>query len=660
MRAVSPKSPAVTPPSPSPVWLRPWFFPLLIILAVVGVYGNTLRVPFVFDDAGAVVNNTSIRQLWPLKVPLTPPSDGSTATGRPVLNFTYALNYALSGLDGWSYHATNILLHTLAALTLLGLVHRTLRQAKCHVIRDTSPGAGWLAGWIALLWAVHPLLTETVSSIAQRTEGLVGFFYLFTLYAFSRAADSARPGRWFFLSVVACLLGMGSKEVMVTAPLVVLLYDRTFVAGSFAEAWRRHRRYYASLAATWLLLAWILLGAGGSRGTSAGFGFGMTPWTYLLTQCEALIIYLKLCFWPHPLVLDYGMPVVTSASEVVLQGLGLLALLAGTVWALVRRPVLGFAGAWFFLILAPSSSVVPLVAQTMAEHRMYLPLLSVLALAMAALYRWLGARAGWVLGAWIVVLAGLSVARNHDYRSALVLWTDTVEKRPHSERAHTNLGLELQRAGRIDEAVASYRRALVLKPAHVSAHYQLGLLWLEQGRVDDALVSLQTAVRLAPGHADAQLALGNALVRAGRADEAIEAFRASLRVVPAADAYFNLGVAQENAGREAGAIAAYEAALQVQPGLAAAQERLARLHVAAGVRAARAGDAARAIPQLEAAVRLRPASVEAQANLGNAYFMQGRVADAIACYEAVLRLRPGDRGVRENLELARETLRQGK
>ena len=249
----------MAPVSPRNSFLVAWFTrfaPLVLVLAIALVYARSLQVPFIFDDADAVQRNPTIRRLdaWAI---INPPADGSTTTGRPVVNVSFALNYALSGEAVWSYHAFNVAIHALTALALFGLLRRTF------VALDPSAASfpPVLAALVALLWALHPLQTETVICIAQRTEALCGLFYLLTLYAFARAG--AEPNhdsrRWLGISVAACLIGMATKEVMVTAPLVVLLYDRTFFARSFAAAWRQRRGFYIALAATWLLLAYLVL-----------------------------------------------------------------------------------------------------------------------------------------------------------------------------------------------------------------------------------------------------------------------------------------------------------------------------------------------------------------------------------------------------------------
>jgi tetratricopeptide (TPR) repeat protein len=570
----------MAPVSPRNSFLVAWFTrfaPLVLVLAIALVYARSLQVPFIFDDADAVQRNPAIRRLdaWAI---INPPADGSTTTGRPVVNVSFALNYALSGEAVWSYHAFNVAIHALTALALLGLLRRTL------VALDPSAASfpPVLAALVALLWALHPLQTETVICIAQRTEALCGLFYLLTLYAFARAG--AEPNhdsrRWLGISVAACLIGMATKEVMVTAPLVVLLYDRTFFARSFAAAWRQRRGFYVALAATWLLLVYLVLQNSGSRGVAAGFGLGVSPWSYLLKQAEALVLYLRLSVWPHPLVLDYGTAVPSALVEVAWQGVAVLVLLGGTIWALVRRPVLGFVGACFFLILAPSSSFIPLITQTVAEHRMYLPLAAVIAGFGFGFVRRCGAWALWFLAVLIPVLAGATMARVADYRDAITIWTDTTTHAPNQARAWTHLGAAYVAANRPAEALAPLDRALAINPADHTARRNRALALLALGRADEAAVIFADLPAREPGEAAEYFALGNAFARDGKFPEAVAAYTRT--------------------------------------------------------------------------VALDPAHVAARANLGNALLVSGRAREAIAAYEAALQLNPGDRGLLENLAIARE------
>lgn len=608
--------PAPAPTVPRPASLPPAALGVLLVAAVFLAYANVLTAPFLFDDLSAVVTNPTIRRFG---TALAPPADGTSVTGRPLVNLSFALNHAVSGLQPWSYHALNIAIHASAALALFGLARRTLARHS-----DAGEAAA-LAVVLALLWALHPLQTESVSLVSQRTESLCGLFYLLALYAFARAMESATPRRWLAGSVAACFAGMASKEVAVTAPLLVLLYDRTFSSGSVSAAWQLRRGYYVALACAWLLLAWLVLGSGGTRGDAAGLGLGVSSWEYLLKQCEAVVLYLRLSVWPHPLIVDYGGAVVTSWTDVWWQGLVVLSLLAATAWALVRRPMAGFLGAWFFVILAPSSSFVPLVSQTVAEHRMYLPLAALLALSLQAVAARGGTRLtlgiGLVLG---LAAGGLTFARNRVFHDELSLWTDTVAKAPANMRAHNNLGIALDEAGRAEEAA----------------------------------VHFQAAVRLAPHDADAQLNLCSVLVRLGRAAEALPHGEKAVALRPgSAGAQLNLAAALAALDRPAGAAVHYEEALRLDPQAVDVARPLAAAHRELGNRAAAAGDLDAAIARYRRAVELEPGQIAARNNLANALLMSGRLTEAIELYRAILRERPDDARVRGNLARALELTR---
>ncbi len=550
----------------------------LVFVAAWAVYFNSLWAPFIFDDSSAVINNPTIRKLWSWDV-LSPPGEGNGVQSRPLINLTLALNHALGGAEPWGYHLFNVLVHAAAGLVLFGLVRRTLLQAPL--------AARWgaaslpLALTIALLWTVHPLQTESVTLVVQRTESLMGFFYLLTLYAFVRGVETgaAHPRRWQALAVFFCLLGMASKEVMVSAPLIVLLYDRTFVAGTFRGAWESRRPLYLGLAATWLLLAWLVWTSGGQRGVAAGFGLGITPWTYALTQCRAIVHYLRLVFWPHPLILDYGSPVVQNPLDVAPQALLLLLLAGGTLVALRRRTAAGFAGAWFFLILAPSSSVLPLVAQTIAEHRMYLPLAAVLAVVVTSLHRWLGQRCLYLCAAVAVGFGGLTVRRNHDYRSALAIYEETVRQNPWNSRAYSNYCHHLVRAGRVREAIAGYELLLRTLPRSAKIHYSLAnALARTTGRTDDAETHFRAAIKLQPDSALAYDGFGRFLAQTGRLTEAIATYQRALQLdANYAEAHANLGAALLLDNRPAEAKIHLETALRLNPALTDARDNLAKL-----------------------------------------------------------------------------------
>lgn len=632
---------------------------LLVLAALLTAYANAWNVPFIFDDLTAIRANASIRDLsQPATVLFPPTATGDTVEGRPILNLSFALNYAISGTAVWSYHAFNLGIHFINALLLLGIVRRTWPRLEPQPARRQF--ILLVSGGLALVWALHPLQTASVTYLSRRVESLAALFLLLTLYAFIRGATMRQdesvteaprmqrraPIVWFGVAIAACLLGVATKEVAAAAPLVIFLYDRTFLAGSWARAWRERSSVYLGLAATWIALA-ILILLSPDRGGTAGFGTGVSPWHYLLTQCTALVHYLRLAIWPQPLVFDYGNALVTSPGQVGLQGIAVVTLLVLTVLALRFRPVLGFFGAVFFLLLAPSSSVIPIATQTIAEHRMYLPLFPVLAVAALGLTRINRTAALLVLPLAALVGGGLTFARNTYYRSEVSIWADTVAKRQDNARAHNNLGNALIRAGRAAEALPQFAAAVQLDPTSAESRSNLATALARDGQAAEALDHFAAATALAPAVPEIHYGFGMALLRAGRVNAGRDELRQAMALDPTnAEIPYQLANALALTESTTEARALYEKALALDPNHAAAHNHL-------GLLIAQSGGLEASIPQFEAALRIRADYPEAHANLGNALLRLGRTGRAIPHLEAALRLRPDMRGVREALEQAR-------
>jgi Flp pilus assembly protein TadD len=577
------RSEKIAPAKPS-FWDSGWF-PFvaggLLVLAALAAYHNSFSGPFIFDDELWITKNPTIRHLWPIWPVLSPPP-GLIFQGRPVLNLSLAINYALSGTGVWGYHALNLAIHITAGLALFGIVRRTLRRP---VMRERFPTGAGLAFAVAAIWMLHPLQTESVTYVIQRAESLMGMFYLLTVYCFVRGTDSPASGIWYVLSITACLCGMATKEVMVSVPLIVMLYDRTFVAGSFREAWRQRWRVHLGLAGTWLELGYLMSGIGG-RG--AGFGLGITGWTYALTECPVVVRYLWLAIWPHPLTLDYGGDVVKSVAEAAPYALILVVLVAGTVIALWRWPIWGFAGAWVFGILAATSSFVPVAFQPMAEHRMYLPLAAVVAMMVLGIYAGLGRRSVVVYLALVIGFGLLTACRNEDYRSELAIWSDTVAKRPRNPRAQYYLGMTLAGTGRLEEALGHFQEATRLKVDYAEAYNNIGTCLILLNRSAEAVGPYEQALVYKTEYPEADFNLGIAMFNLGRFDEAVQHYQEAVRLQPDyVDARLNLAVAWEKVGRTAEAIGQYTEVLRIDPSSTVAHDSLARLQ--AGQPAANAG-----------------------------------------------------------------------
>lgn len=551
---------------------------LLIVAAAAAAYANSFRGVLVHDDLLAIRDNPHIQSLRPTWPQLWAPRD-TTLAGRPVAAFTFALNYALSGTSLWSYHLLNLVIHVLVALTLLGVLTRML----------AGPTARGLAAAIALIWVVHPLNTECVTYLSTRTESLMALFLLLTLYCVQRTIE--RGGRaWPMAAVLACALGMGTKEVAAVTPVIVLLYDRTFATKSFRAAVRTRWRLYAGLAATWLILLGLLLV--NPRGQSVGFHFGdVGAYHYALTQMVVIAHYLRLCFWPHPLVLSYDLwPVVRSITHILPFVLFVGALLGTTAWALWRRKrQIGFWGAWFFLILAPSSSVVPIITELAAERRMYLPLVAVIVLvvlAATAVWSRVTARRAWS-GTWtprltgglvaLVVMAGAvaTARRNADYHSEEAVWQSVLRAWPESRTARLSYASWLFQNDRLPEGMRLLQAAAQRDPNDPDAHYGLGQGYLRLNQLPEAAAHYRRTAELDANDPRSRTNLGGVLVLLGRHAEARPFLDESLRIDPTQPhAHYHLGRVDEREGQLMAAAEHFRAAGAYEDALRVASQAL--------------------------------------------------------------------------------------
>lgn len=661
---------------------------LSLLLAGLVAFHNSFSGPFVFDDDASILANPTIRHLWPPWSMLSPPVTGAPVTNRPVANVTFAINYAIGGMHVQGYHALNLTAHLLTGLLMFGILRRTFESPT---LKGYFGSQQIFVAWLCtLLWLVHPLMTEPVTYVSGRTEVLMALFYLATLYASIRYMEPGSSQFWMFLAVTACAVGMGAKEVMVSAPLMVLFYDRTFISGTFRAAWNSRRGFYVLLIATWTLLA-VLMTAGGMRAGTTGFAGGVTWWAYLLTQFVAIARYIKLTFWPSPLILDYGTYLVTNPLQYVPCGLLVAALAAASIWAVARRPALGFLGVWFFAILAPSSSVIPVITQTVAERRAYLAVPVVIILAVLSLYRFLRP---WYLAIGIAAAAALTaatIARNAVYHTAVSIWSDTVNKWPTESRAHLALGFALMdQPDSVLAALEQFKEVIRIDPKHDMAYCCMGsCLSLIPGREAEAEIAFRKELELQPLSALGRLNYGIHLSKVpGRERDAERQLRISLNMQTddasiKAQAHAAIGsLLAKLPGRTKEGIAELRRAVKLYPDLPTPHDSLAmaiskggnnlpeaisELRIAhdlkpdsveisndlASVLALTKDSKLEAVAIYQDSIRLKPDSWEVHFNLGNLFLtLEGRTAEAINEFREVIRLQPSNAKAHEKLGLA--------
>jgi tetratricopeptide (TPR) repeat protein len=558
-----------------------------IVTLIVAAYSNTLQAPFVFDDQGNIADNLSIRNLWPPWSPFFPSETG--IVGRPFINFTFALNYAISGDNVWSYHALNIIIHILAAMTLWGIIRRTLINMKATDRYGPSVPA-WIALGCTLIWALHPLQTQAVTYLSQRCESLMGLFFLLVFYCAIRGWHSAEHKRaWHLFAILSFVGGAGCKEVIAAAPVLLLLYDWIFNKKTLPETFKTSPLLYAGM--IFGLAGEFLLIAGGGT-ISAGTGdHRFTLIEYWLTQPSVILHYIRLVFWPSSLTLDYGMD-FHGMIETWPALFIIVALIVISLWLLYRRHPAGFLSAWFFTILAPTSLYpLPDVAY---EHRMYLPSVAVIMLTLSSLYRWgrllserfitaaderpewLG-KASWYVMVLLVLAAAISTyTRNLYYQTEVSLWADNVAKRPQSGRAQANLGNALYATGRPLDALHHIQRGIRLMESQrqkphsqnlIDAYNNLGVVYFRLGELQSAEFYLRKSLQIGPKNAHAHAHLGRVLSILKQDDEAQLHFQKALSLDPNyVDGLVTYGVFLLRQGNINEAAALFQKALNLRPG----------------------------------------------------------------------------------------------
>ena len=528
---------------------------LFVALFVGLVYAPATDGPFIFDDNATIVDNLSIRQLWPLvgqgeySGPLNPPKD-TPVYGRPLVNLTFAINYYIGGFSPVGYRVANLAIHILSALLLWAIVAHTLQldYFQSRYDRLAEP----LAFVSALIWALHPLVTECVVYVTQRTELMMGLFYLVALYCAIRYWSTSRVSMriaWLVMATSACVVGMLCKEMIASVPAMVLLYERTFVAGTFRSALVRSWRLYVGLALTWGVA--IVMNIDGLRTPMTGFDLGVTATQWWLTQTQVFFMYLKLVVWPWPLVIHYDIPYLSSLAEswpwlagASLYGVVALALL----W---RRKAVGYVMAWVIAVLSPTL-VIPLVGETAAERRMYVPLMALTPLIVVGGYALL--EAAWqtferrirlnfahiqpttiaILLATLLALGFglLSTQRLAAYQDGITLWRDALLHQPNDPLVRANLGISLAEDGQFAEATEQFHAWTQLKPNSHWAHYNLARSCEGLAKAKEAMQHYRRVLELQPGHAATHYNFARLLEDAGKWPVAIKHYRRAIDEQP--------------------------------------------------------------------------------------------------------------------------------
>lgn len=520
---------------------------LLAILACAlipaAIYANTLNAPFIFDDFDNIVHNADIQNPAQLFQKFKMAFSGGldklyferAYLSRPLTFTSFALSHRISGLNPYGYHLLNIFFHAASTL-LLFLLTRKILIRFFQVFNF-----GWSLA-AAALFAAHPIHTDVVAFVSNRSDAMATCFYLLALLLFIRMADHGEEvlhSRLYgVLSLLSFTAAFGFKEIAATFPLMVLLFDLFFISGFRRRELLKHAVYHC---AAWsILLLYVCLRMWYSRGVGYMFPltFGWTHENYFFTQIWVVGNYAKLLFWPAGQSIDHWIHPLQSLAEpkVYLSALALTAGAAAPLW-LIRRSRwfrLGLFGAlWFFIALAPTSSFFP-INDAFVERRAYLPSIGFfLWLLSAAL--WLNEEKKWeerkifrfAFGI-AILLAGLTIERNRLYADPLKLWLESAERYPDNYRAQFNCAnIYFGRDGNLAKAQEHCAKALALNPDLYDANRIMGITLVNEGKFEEAIRYYNEADRLRPQYPEILFNRGLAYMHLRKDKEAVADFKAA-------------------------------------------------------------------------------------------------------------------------------------
>ncbi|MGP8200845.1 MAG: tetratricopeptide repeat protein [Limisphaerales bacterium] len=593
-----PSSPVV--PVREGPWKQRWQMPsvcLVLAATTFAVFGQTIGFEFVnYDDGYYVYNNPMVARGLTLKGVAWAFTGVHVDNWHPLTWLSHMLDCQLYGLNPAGHHLTNVLLHT-ATVIVLFLV---LRQMT---------GALWRSAFVAAVFAIHPLRVESVAWVAERKDVLSGLFFMLTLGAYVRYVRLPWSPARYGLVLVLFAMGLMSKPMLVTLPVVLLLLD-------YWPLQRLDPRKLSGLLMEKLPL--LALSAASCIVTFlAQYGamqlFPIPASSRFANASVAPMVYLGQMLCQTGLAVLYPYPLNGPPSwELVLAGM-LLAGVSVVVWGVRRKqPWLLVGWLWYLVMLLPVMGIIQVGRQAHADRYTYLPQIGVYLAITWLVAQWRMNRAALaslvtgVVGV-LMVAAWKQAAYWKDSES---LWTHTLNCTTGNGVAHYNLGIALDRQGRLDEAIEHYQKALQIIPDSPTTEY----------------------------------CLGNDLRQKGRVDEAIEHYQKALQLRPelAAETHYNLGIALGQKGRVDEAIVQYREALQSDPDFADA-------HINLGITLLQTGQLDEAISHLQRTLQINPGNAKAQNNLGNAFLQKGNAAEAIAHFQQAMQLEPDDPWVKNNL-----------
>ena len=645
---------------------------LIVVLGFI-VYSNTFHAPFTFDDERNIVRNDVIKNLTNFFFS----SSGYHSDPKRFIGYlTFALNYRFGDIDVTGYHILNLGIHVANALLVYTLLLLTFRTPYLRS-SSVTPFSKWIALFVGILFVVHPLQTQAVTYIIQRFASLATMFYLIALVLYVKMRllqNSVSPSNWkifplYFLSLVAIILSMKTKEIAFTLPIMIVLYDFFF----FKQINRKNLLILIPIILTLFIIPASFINIQKPAEEVVYYNVGevtkdsafIPRMDYLLTQIRVVTTYIRLLFFPLKQNLDYDYPIYHSffIPEIFLSFLLLLGLFAIAVFMFIKWQkgsdsiflLIAYGILWFFITLSVESILVPVgsggsvYGEVISEHRAYLPSIGVF-IAFSTFIFVIKKKlktsipAGAVaimlcLAAGVVAFAVATYARNNLWKNEISLWKDVVRKSPAKPRPYNRLGIAYYKNGFLEDAIREYQTAIRIQPDYFDAHNNLGVVYLKLGRVQEGTRELKAAY--AKGHYD----LGLAYLRKGQLEEALREFQTTVDGLPEhIDAHVKLGLIYGEKGRFGQAVQEFQRAIKLNPGLAEPFYYLGKARI-------ELGHLDEAAESFGTAIKLKPKEADFHYDLGVVYLMQGRLKEAKEKFQTVIRLNRHHEGAIKNIEM---------
>ncbi|MCX5678683.1 MAG: tetratricopeptide repeat protein [Candidatus Omnitrophica bacterium] len=553
-----------------PVWPS---IVMLSVLLLVGylIYSNTFSCSFHFDDIDSIVDNSAIRDIhnpgyiwnyWPT---------------RFLTHLTIALNYHLHGLDVWGYHLFNLVVHLGSAILVWWLTFLTLSTPalKDQKIARHVMAISFLTG---MVFVAHPIQTQGVTYIIQRAVSLTTLLYLasLSLYVKSRLLEEEGRSRivskcLYGLSLITAVMAMFAKEAAITLPLMICLYEFSFLMTKKSSTWKRLVPFILTLfiIPITMLLTKSVSFAGMHR--IAEPGPGISSWHYLLTQFRVITTYIRLVFLPFNQNLDYDYPIAKTLLD--LPTLASLFFLIGVLILAIKLfrnyRLISFGIFWFLLSLLPESSVIP-IKDVIFEHRLYLPVVGYSIFLVSGIYYLFREErikfSVLAISLLIIVYSILTYQRNQVWKNEFSLWNDVIRKSSLKARPYANRGDAYNDKGSYDQAISDYNKSIELKPDYFEAYLHRGNSYYAKGSYDQAISDYTKAIELNPGYAEAYSNRAGVYDDKGNYDQAISDYSKAIEFNPTLpQIYYNRGLVYTRKNMLDQAIADYTKAIELNP-----------------------------------------------------------------------------------------------